>query len=293
MAGENDKVAVPSADQALAGILQLLGGSKRTTNPGDITALQNSIAGLQNLDYAGMLQQIFQQASGQIPGIQVALGNATGTRSGNNSAVAAALQQLLKQTTVAAQDKIANQQLANQQAQIQAGSSIATATRGTTEKSGANLQQAAGLIALLTGVNKLMGTNSVQGTFEKLGLMGSSDGKSGAVSAPAVPAQAPAQVPAMSMAATTPFNLNNLVASSPVPVEQSIPTDYGMTPAPVDTMPAFDINSLLGGDAGAPQMSVAPEGFLPQFNINDYLVQPDMSTPDANWYDEYNAMIGM
>lgn len=131
------KVSVPGADP-LAGLAQLaqtLMGSKSTTttSPGDIAALQAAISQLQGADYTKLLQSIFQQAQGAIPGIQRGLTSTIGARSGNNSAVSAAMQKLLQDTTVAAQKQIADQMLQNQQTQVQAGSAIANATRGTSQ----------------------------------------------------------------------------------------------------------------------------------------------------------------
>jgi len=95
-----EKLSAPvGIEQQAAQLLQLLGGTKTTTSPGDISALQSTLGQLQGTDYEAMLKAIFQQAGGQIPGIQQALGNAIGARSGGNSAVQAALQKLLAQTS--------------------------------------------------------------------------------------------------------------------------------------------------------------------------------------------------
>ena len=163
----------------LTALLQTFGGTKTTssTNPGETDALRATLAQLQGADYQAMLQSIFQQAGGQIPGIQTAMGNAIGARSGGNSAVAAALQKLLQQTTIAGQEQIAKQQLANQQTQVQAGQAIAQATRGTqtTEQKGTNLKQgasnlaqAAALTQLLGSALKLTGKGTLQEAFSSL-----------------------------------------------------------------------------------------------------------------------------
>jgi hypothetical protein len=161
---------LPTNQDPLAGLSQMLatlGGTKETVtkNPGDITALQQLISQLQGSNYEQLLQSVFQQAAGQIPGIQTALGNAVGARSGGNSAVQAALQELLKQTTLAGQKQITDQQLANQQIQAQAGGAIANATQGTkaTATSGTNLTRAAGVLGLLQGIAKLTGADKTPG----------------------------------------------------------------------------------------------------------------------------------
>ena len=106
-----------------------------------------------------MLKAIFQQAGGQIPGLQQALGNAVGARSGGNSAVQAALQKLLAQTSTGAMDQIAKLQSQNMQTQASIGGNIAQATKGTTVKEGTNvsggLANAAKLIAVLQGAKTL------------------------------------------------------------------------------------------------------------------------------------------
>lgn len=146
----------------LTALLQTMGGTKTTTstNPGDTAALQSVLGQLRGADYNAMLQSLFQQAGGQIPGLQVALSNAIGSRSGGNSAVAAALQKLLQQTTVAAQDQIAKQQLTNQQTQVQAGQAVAQATKGTqeTKQQGTNIGQGVSNLAKATALTQLLGS---------------------------------------------------------------------------------------------------------------------------------------
>jgi hypothetical protein len=139
----------------IASLVQALGGSKTSSNPGDISALQQVLAQLQGTDYEGMLKGIFQQAAGNIPGLQQAFGNAAGARSGGNSAVQAALSKLLQQTVVGAQEKIANQQLQNQQIQAGAAANIAQATKGTKSTAGTSLGQAAQMLAGLQLFGKL------------------------------------------------------------------------------------------------------------------------------------------
>lgn len=136
---------------ALTQLAGLLGGS-RTTHTADTTALQNVLTQLQAVDPQATLQTIFQQAAGQIPGIQTALGNAIGARATDNSGIQAALSELLKQTTLAAQSKIIDQQNANLNTQAQIASAIANANKTTTQK--ANLGAAAKDLLLLQGISK-------------------------------------------------------------------------------------------------------------------------------------------
>lgn len=108
------------------------GGTDVTTmNPGDDSFLRALFGEMQGTDYQGLLQSIFQQASGQIPGFQAAFGNAVGARSGKNSAVAGMLQRLLQQTTIQGQAQVSDQMLRNQATRSNIGSAIAQNTRGT------------------------------------------------------------------------------------------------------------------------------------------------------------------
>jgi hypothetical protein len=282
MAGPNEKVAVQSADQALAGILSLLGGTKTTQNPGNTAALQNSITSLQGMDPQAMLASIFQQAAGQIPGIQNAYGNAMGARRSNNSAIQNALNSILAQTTVAAQDKIASQQIANQQQQIQAGSAIANATKGTTQKQGTNLTQAAGMLALLQGLTKLTGSKDVQELFGKATGVLSGTAASTAAGAPGA---APTEGPQMSMAPAGFFSQPNILAA---PAEQPVVSlgDQYNAPGGISYAPDYqplDINTIIGNQA--PEMSTAPAGFMPSFNLNDLIAEP-APVGDEAWFDE-------
>lgn len=142
MATSGKQVAPGGGIDAVASLLQLAGGTQTKTNPGDTSALQGVLAQLQGQDFNGQLQSIFQQAAGQIPGLSSRLTNAVGARSGNNGAVAAMLQKLLQQTTLAGQQQVVQQQGQNLSTQAQAASAIANATRGTTSKTGTNLEQA-------------------------------------------------------------------------------------------------------------------------------------------------------
>ncbi len=146
---------VTATQLPLVQLANLMGGQTTTSNAGDTTALQSALSGLQGQNYQAMLESIFQQAGGKIPGLQGALSNAVGARSGNNSPMAAALADLLKTTTMSAQDQLAKQQLANLQTQTQAGSAVAQATKGTTQKSGTDLLQAAKMLALMQGASKV------------------------------------------------------------------------------------------------------------------------------------------
>lgn len=165
MAGQ---VAVPgNGIDSILGIANLLGGQKTTgttTTTGDTAALQDVLAQLKGLDPTAQLATIFQQAAGSIPGLQTGLGNALGARSGGNSAVAAALQKLLQQTTLAGQQQVSQQQLQNLQLQGNAGAAIANTnkTTKTNQQQGTNLQQLGSILGIMqlaskTGLTKKIG----------------------------------------------------------------------------------------------------------------------------------------
>lgn len=173
-----DTVPTPASGLGgLAELIKLLGGTQTTSNPGYTGALESTLAGLQGQDYTAMLQAIFNKASGQIPGLQVALSNSLGARSGGNSGVAATLQKLLADTTVNAQDQVAKLQAQNFQTQGQVGSSIADATKGTKVQAGANLGGAAQNLAILAalkqlGVGKLFDSSAATDTTPSIDMTG-------------------------------------------------------------------------------------------------------------------------
>lgn len=152
----------------------LLGGGKTTSNAGDTSGLQSVLAQLQggSGNYEQLLQSIFQKAAGQIPGIQAATANAVGARSGRNSAAAAALAQLLKDTTLAGTQAVINAQQTNTSQQLQAATSIANATKGTTQQSGTNLNAAAQNLAIM----KLLSESGILKKGGLSNLFGSTDG---------------------------------------------------------------------------------------------------------------------
>ena len=179
----------------VAALLQTLGGQRQTTttSPGDISALQQVFAQGQNFDPNALLQTIFQQAGGQIPGFQRAFGNAVGARSGGNSAVSAALQKLLMETSLAGQEKVAAQTLQNQQNQGQVAGSIANATKGTTssQKTGTDMGQALKLLMMMQLAGKTGVTDKLGSIFGVGGASGG--GTTGTASAPAATAPAATQ----------------------------------------------------------------------------------------------------
>lgn len=210
------KVTTPADPLAgLAALAQTLMGSKQTTttSPGDTAALQAVIGQLQAADYTQMLQSIFQQAQGAIPGIQRGMTSTIGARSGNNSAVAAAMQKLLQDTTIAAQKQIADQMLQNQQIQAQAGNAIATATRGTSQtmnKAGALGKAGSALGTGLTGyaglqaLAKMLGKEKVSDLLPNMSMTSSPALTSPTAAAPAAAVMDPMLYSASPMAAAEP-----------------------------------------------------------------------------------------
>lgn len=170
---------LPQAADPLGAALgqALFGGATTTTNPGNIAPLQQVLAQLQGQDFNALLQSIFQQAGGQIPGLQAAYSNAVGARSGGNSAVQAALNELLKQTALAGQQQVAQQQAQNFQTQGHAAANIAQATRGTQTTQGADLGGIAKNLLLLQGLSMLTGKSGpLSGLGDKVGEVGKAVG---------------------------------------------------------------------------------------------------------------------
>ena len=135
----------------LAGLL----GGTRTTNTADTSALRNVLAQLQAQDPNAGIESLFQKATGQMPGIQNALGNAMGARRSSNGGIEAALQKLLQDTTVAAQSQVAQQQQRNLEAQGNVAANIANATKTTQQKT--NLGDFAKNLLIMQGLSKAKG----------------------------------------------------------------------------------------------------------------------------------------
>lgn len=229
-------------------LLQMLGGTKETStstqSPADIAGLKALLAQLQGADYNAQLQAIFQAAAGTIPGLQSAYGRAAGARTSNNTAVQAALNELLKATTVEAQGKIANQQLQNQQIQAQAGQAVAQATKGTTQtqatKQGTNVPKAAGSLAVLEALARLSSNKTVQDMVGK--ITGGVVGTAPATAAPVGTNVAPqAAAPIASAPAMQPTAAPQPVAAQPMAPVQAVQAPMQapvmMAPAPVYTPP--------------------------------------------------------
>ena len=177
-----DKVQAPNELGQLQALLGLIGGGGQTatTTPTNTAPLQNVLSQLQGVDYNAMLQGIFQQAAGQIPGLQSAYGRAVGARSSGNAPMQAALQALLQQTTLAGQQQIAAQQNQNLATQAQAASAL-KGSRQTT-KQNSQLGQMAAILGLAQAATKLGGYKTVQ---EMLGAVtGTGAGTGGGTAAP-------------------------------------------------------------------------------------------------------------
>lgn len=285
----------------LAALAATVGGTRgsqvTTTSPGDITALQQALAGLQGADYNALLQSIFQKAGAEIPGLQAATGRAVGARTYNNSAAQMAMQELLKATTLAAQEKIVAQQLQNQQAQVQAGQAIAQATKGTTqattEKKGLDLGRTAAIIALMQGLGKLQGMD-----FSKMFAGGTGAGAmAGGISSPAAAAapavsMAPATTAAPTMAAplssgpvqqlvtalTSPFMaVNNIVENFRQPAVSLTPTAV----TPEQTYIAETIGTQRG-IADAIQQDMLQD--FPSYELSNLVTFPGRRQMDTSYY---------
>ena len=236
-------------------LLALLGGTKSTSNAGDTAALQQLFGQLQGTDYEAMLQAIFNKAGGQIPGIQQALGNAIGARSGGNSAVQAALSKLLAQTSTNAMDQVAKLQSQNYSTQAQVGNSIAQATAGTTKKTGTDvnsgLTQAAKILGLLQATKALGINDAVKGMFSSDKTAGGTSGTASQTTAAAQPVQS-AAAPLTSAAAPM-FNLTGSFDQQP-----AYQVDY--TGIPQNTDSGFEYQDMTGF-----QQPYEPVEYTPSF----------------------------
>jgi hypothetical protein len=258
-------VQVNSGSQVadLATMLQtLFGQSARTTQTGDTGALQALLAQLQGADYSAALQGIFQQAAGQIPGFQSAYGNAMGARSGGNTAMQAALNELLKQTTLAGAKQTADLQLQNQQIQANAAGNVAATNQTKTSQSPGVAKELAGVLALMQAGMKLTGSKDLSELGQKLGMGSAPSGTAQQTVAPAQPtggmSQSAPQMSTTSAPATTIASLLAGVGAAPqaqatVAGQGNLFADLGL---PADT---YDFS---GGISYAPGMEPTQIGQL-------------------------------
>lgn len=257
MATSSNTVQAPSSLGALPELIKRLGGTKTTSNPGDTTALQQTMAGLQGQDYTAMLQAIFNKAGGQIPGLQTGLANAMGARSGGNSAVAATLQKLMADTAVNAQDQIAKLQAQNFQTQANVGGNIAQATKGTKQTESANLGGAAQNLAILAALKQLGVSDLLKKGFDSTPEAQDMSGFN-------------VQTPMPTYAPTQDLSSNNAFT-------QSLFTDPNTT-----FNFSSDIGNQVGGDvSGLFDFSQPSVDVMPQELGNDYSYTPDpLENPD-------------
>lgn len=174
MAG-TEKTTVPQPASSGIGeitdLVKLLTGTQTSsTQSGDTGALSSIIAELTANNPAqqqAVLQSIFQQAAGKIPGIMGNTYNATGSR-GAPGQLTPQLQELMSQVTLAAQQQMAAQSLQNSQQRISAAQTIANANRSATTKEHAGgqsfLQDAAKLLATADVAKKLTGFDAIAKT---------------------------------------------------------------------------------------------------------------------------------
>lgn len=151
---------------AVSEILNLFGNQTKQTSTADTSGLKTLLGQLQGgQDPTALLQSIFQQAAGQIPGLQAAFANSVGARSGGNSSVNAALQKLLQQTTLAGQQQISQQQQQNQNLQANVAGKIADSTRTVTGSQSPNLGAAGKGLAIMQLLGKSGATDKIRGLF--------------------------------------------------------------------------------------------------------------------------------
>ena len=155
MAGEKT-VAPTNGMQNILSLLQTIAGTETkttgTANIGPLQSVMDQIAASQGTQGQQLLESIFSQAAGAVPGIMGNTFNASGSRA-PNGVMAGTLQKLMADVTKQAQAQIVQQQQNAQQMQLQAASQIANATRGQrqVQKSGAS--------KALTDLGKVLSVN--------------------------------------------------------------------------------------------------------------------------------------
>lgn len=246
------------------------------SSPGDTAALRALLGELGQADYTKLLESIFSQAGGKIPGFQAGLQNALGARSGSNSSVAAVLQKLLQDTVLQGQQQVVNAQLQNANIRGNLAQGIAQATKGTHQRQVTN-QQARPQRVVTQQVQtplkqsydgadalKLIGVLSAgKGIFGELLSGGSKDRQSGN-GVPVIDAQPSWLAPAVANPTADLFSGNGLIAS---PTGQFTPASAGMG----------DISRM--NFAGAPQQYTfsAPQSYGFQGNAGYFGGMNDFS----------------
>lgn len=262
-----DTVQVPNQlqlIQQLAGLLSGGGQTQTTTSTANIAPLEALLRQLQGADYRATLEAIFSQAAGSIPGLQQRKVHAAGARSGSNSAMEAALKQLLATTATQAQETLVKQQQENQRIQANAAANIAQSTRGeqrTTRAqtaTGSQLGDIAAMIAAMQGLTRLTGSSSVQDMLGKL-----TGGSNRAETTTALaPVQTANVTPVANVTSAAP------VTSAPAPVWQAVTPNPSLGSAP---------NSGLGMVAGNNASGLTAPAPMPTFN------QGSWDTPNIDW----------
>lgn len=224
-----------------------------TLSPADISGLQALQAELQGADYSALLESIFNQARGAVPGISAGYGRTMG-RTYGNAQMQAALAELLKQTTLTAQKQIADQRIQNQQIQANVGANIANATRGTTQtttgKTVNPLGTPVGALLLLQTLNSL-GKNAqgqgnildlhkkllggVTGAIGGLGAGGVTAAPMAASAMPAATVQPMAAAPITAAPAQSGFGFGDLVTAVTTPAQIGLNALGNLVQNPVST----------------------------------------------------------
>lgn len=226
----------------LTSLLDLLGGQKgTTTTTSDTSSLKDLLGNLQGTNYDQVLQSIFSQAGGKIPGLTAGLSNAVGARTGGNSAVGVQLGKLLQDTVLKGAAQTAQLQQGNQQLQAQVGSAIANGNKTTNTTQGTNTGKAAKSLAVLQLGSKLLGSDTGKQLLAKgKGLFGDLLGNSGGAGADV------SSAPSLGFDAGTAFAPNNFSD-----VGTTFDAAGGIGSGLFDTGNLFsDVGGQAGADAG-------------------------------------------
>lgn len=275
----NNAQAVGGGNDAMQGIMQLLqlaGGLTSSTqkSTADTSAIDAVLKQLQGQDFSGILNSVFQQASAKTPQLTTQLANAVGARTGNNSPLAAALQQVLQAATVQGQGQIAQQQAQNLQTQAALAGQKAQATRTVQTKENTASNGAKQLLAGLqlgNTASKMYNKKSLYDNAKDL-FGGGGDGSSavaplgGGGSMLGTTSSPVAAMPGTQGTAFDPANYANAFSTSQTMPE--IPSGGG-----VDTSGLGNIDLNFGSTAGDAAASLGSN------------VSPDLASGVANGID--------
>lgn len=290
-----DSKQVPEGNPAMNSMLQaiqLFGGLKTTEKvSGDTSAIDSVLSQLQGQDFSGLLQSVFQQAAAKTPQLTTALANASGARTGGNSPLAAALQQVLQAATVQGQAQIASQQAQNLQTQAALAGQKAQASHTVQRKSNtatANAQRMLGGLQLANSASKLFTKKSLYDNIAGV-VSGNAGGSSvapitsfGLGTTPAVPNWYATDINLFPQSATA-GDVTSAMSSLDAIADGSSSNWLNFNPSFTPDVPTSGIDFN-------PELSLTPVTDTSSFGIGDYLNKsPDIGDMDLSFSSDAGA----